>query len=594
MSTVERQVRIARRRLLTNVLAEQAAWALLVAAAAWGLFVVVQRALSLEIPVAVGLSAAGLLAVVGTALLTWRHAVGRLEAAVAIDAAAGLKERVSTALAVAGSGDPFAAAAVRDAEKVAAGVRVPAHIRYRAPQLWPWTTAVTLAAVLTHFLMPELNLLASAPKDQRPGDDEAAHVRQEITAAVDQQLQRVQQRVEENPSLAGLAEQLRELEIPESPTATPEDVRREAVKRIDNVSDRLREKLDTDQLRSLDEMKRQLARLEAPQGNDPASKLAADLSRGDLNSAQKRLEELKKQIQELADNADPEAAKQLADLAEKLESLSKQLEQLNDEQRLQKELENKAGLSEEQAKELLEKMAQMDPKQFEKELQNALAESGMTPEQIQQMAEKMLQSQQARESMLQMAQSLAQAASACQNAGDGDAAAQAMAALGAAAGQLSALEMADQLMQELQVQLAELDRLKQGACQGDGLGPPDGGDEIGQQGPQYGRGYGSRIGSERVAHQYQATRIQGQSQGGEIIGQMLVDAPMVRGEARTEVFDAVRSAVRDATDAIEREEVPRQYERTLRLYFERLAGLVDRGQKPADDGADEPAEASEE
>lgn len=73
--------------------------------------------------------------------------------------------------------------------------------------------------------------------------------------------------------------------------------------------------------------------------------------------------------------------------------------------------------------------------------------------------------------------------------------------------------------------------------------------------------------------------------GGEIIGQMLIDAPQIKGDAAAELRDAVNSAVRDATDAVERNQIPRQYERVLKVYFERLAGLIGE-QATADENAD--------
>ena len=73
--------------------------------------------------------------------------------------------------------------------------------------------------------------------------------------------------------------------------------------------------------------------------------------------------------------------------------------------------------------------------------------------------------------------------------------------------------------------------------------------------------------------------------GGEIIGQTLIDAAQIKGEAGAEARDAVNSAVRDATDAVERNQIPRQYERVLKVYFERLAGLIGE-QATADENAD--------
>jgi hypothetical protein len=82
--------------------------------------------------------------------------------------------------------------------------------------------------------------------------------------------------------------------------------------------------------------------------------------------------------------------------------------------------------------------------------------------------------------------------------------------------------------------------------------------------------------------------------GGEIIGQMLIDAPQIKGDAAAELRDAVNSAVRDATDAVERNQIPRQYERVLKIYFERLAGLIGEQPKTAESAdADENAAADE-
>jgi len=54
---------------------------------------------------------------------------------------------------------------------------------------------------------------------------------------------------------------------------------------------------------------------------------------------------------------------------------------------------------------------------------------------------------------------------------------------------------------------------------------------------------------------------------------MLVDAPLLKGEAAADVHDAVSASQRDATDAIERNAIPRQYERAVKTYFDSLAGL---------------------
>lgn len=573
MSAVLRQVRAAHRRLAANIWFEQLSHGLLVAGLLWGALTLIDRALFVQIPPALNVSAAvgGLLLTLAAGLA--RNRIGRLDAALAIDRAAGLKERISTALACAHDADPFVRAAVRDAEQAAARVNVPELIRFRTPQALPWSAAVVVSAALVYVLMPELNLLAARSKDDSAQAAEAASLRRELNVALEEQVGRLQQRLEQHPTLAGLADQLKQLEIPDQPAATPEDIRREAVKRIDHVTERLRQKLDEGRMTGLEAFKKQLAGLQTHQGDDPASKLGAELSRGDLSAARQALEELKKRLGELAQHARPEDGRQLEELSRKLETLASQLAEISEDRKLIRELEKRAGLTEQQARELLEKLAQMDPKQLESALAQRLQNSGMSPEQIQEQARKVAQNLQARQAARQMAQALAKAAQACrQCAGAGQSATgadQATAALGAAQAQLSDLEMADQMMLELQATLEELDELKVSACQG-----RESRDQTGLQGAGKGLGFGAGVGREPVAHRYRPTQIKGSTQGGQIIGRMLIDAPMIRGQAQAEVYDAVSAAVRDATDAIEREEVPRQYERVLRLYFERLAGLI--------------------
>ena len=165
MSRLEQQVGQARWRLTTNVLMQRIALGVLIATGVWTLVLLTERAFALGIPVVHGIWVAGLIAATIAAVGTYLARVKPLQAAVAIDQAAGLKERISTGLAVRRDSDPFAQAVVRDAERTAAGVHVRTHLPYRAPALWPWSAACIVAAVILGFFMPELNLLAGQDPD---------------------------------------------------------------------------------------------------------------------------------------------------------------------------------------------------------------------------------------------------------------------------------------------------------------------------------------------------------------------------------------------------------------------------------------------
>ncbi len=584
MSSLDRQINHARRRLTQNVLFQRLSFGILLVAGLWALTIVVARLFALNVPLWHGAWVAALIAAFIAAIGTSLARPSALRAAVVLDSAAGLKERLSTALVLHQSADPFARAAVRDAERSAGRIHVPSHIRYRPPTLWPWSAALVLVALILVQFMPTVDLLAGEPEPELavPAAEVAAE-RQAIERAFDERLNKLKELAEENPDLKNLMEDLQPLDMPDTPGVTPEDIRREAVKRIDDVRDKLKEQLDAANREQMMGLKRMLNKLEPQPGNDPGSKLSQALASGDFKAAQEALQDLVKQIEEAAKNADdPETRKKLAEMQRKLSQMANQIAKLSDTVQLQKELENKAGLSEEQAKKLLEELSKMDPKQLEKELQKRLGEKGLTQEQIKQIAKKIQQNQQARKTCQNLAQSLAQAAQGCQQCnqpgGAGAGSSQAGGALGDAMGQLSQLEMSEQLMNELQAQLSDLDNLRGDVCEGGmcnrfGRGRPG---PIGMQGPQYGRGIGARIGQEKVAYGRDPTKAKTRFNSGAVIGTMLVDGPQVGGEASREDLEAAHAEVRDAQDAIERQEVPRQYDKVLREYFERLAGLVDR------------------
>ncbi len=105
---------------------------------------------------------------------------------------------------------------------------------------------------------------------------------------------------------------------------------------------------------------------------------------------------------------------------------------------------------------------------------------------------------------------------------------------------------------------------------------------MGEQGPNFGLGFGSKTGKQKTATVGKPTKIQSQMQAGQIIGKVLVDGPQIKGQATAEQREAVTAAQRDMEDAIEHDQIPRQYERATRQYFERLAGLI--GEKAAKAG----------
>lgn len=408
MSVIDRQIRRTRIRLLLNAAWNAGALGLLIAGTLWSLTIVVERTFVFGLPLGTSAAASAAAGLIIAGIATNRARFDALTAALELDQAAGLKERISSALVYRGHTDPFAQAVVVDAERIAGSVHVPSHVKYRPPALWPWSAASFLASLLCFLFMPVLDLLAGAQRESVGDESTTVQEKQAIEAALQTQLRKFQERLAEKPALADLRGEIEKLQLPNEPTKTPEDIRREAVKRIENVADKWRERLEADDLRAHDQLKRDLAKLETPGGDDHASKLMEALSAGDMNGAQAALSKLKQELENAAKNGDAEAKKRLNETAEKLEDFAKQLEKLAEQQKTEKDLENKGGLTTEQAKQLLRELDGKTPEEIAKELQKRLTDSGLTKQQIEQMARKIAQEQQTRRQLRDLAKAMSQ------------------------------------------------------------------------------------------------------------------------------------------------------------------------------------------
>src|SRR5690349_3366922 len=80
------------------------------------------------------------------------------QAAVSIDQQLALKEKFSTALFIRASKDPFAAAAVRDAEKTAENVSLRKRFPVQFPLAGMGTLGAALCAALVAWLLPTFDL----------------------------------------------------------------------------------------------------------------------------------------------------------------------------------------------------------------------------------------------------------------------------------------------------------------------------------------------------------------------------------------------------------------------------------------------------
>jgi hypothetical protein len=376
---------------------------------------------------------------------------------------------------------------------------------------------------------------------------------------------------------------------PNKPQARDVDeIRREAMRNLTQLSEQIAQKQEGEQARTLEAMERNLEQLKTP-GPGPMTEFARSLARGNYADAKQKLDEMAEKLATGQMNeAEKEAAQdQLSQLKEQLEQMAQNSEQI--EQALRQ-----AGLTPEQAAKLAQ--AASDPQAMKEAL-----------EQNQSLSE------QQKQQMMEMAQAQCDASEACQGmAGAMGQMAAAMGQEGSASemssgmesmsDQLSQMEMMQQEMQNLQNAMSECNAQMQklGQCMSDGSGGQCFGEGSGQGqwaagdssqsqgsgsgGP--GQGQGGSMDSEAADFMLERKKIEVANQGGPIIGETIVYGAQVRGEAKATFQQTVAQARAQSSEAIESKAVPKQYESAIQHYFGRLEAVArsQQGQtaKPAD------------
>jgi hypothetical protein len=173
MSRLDNHILTIRNRLALGVFLEAAAWAGTVLAMVIAMAVIGQRVLDRALPHTLMLLAIGFSAtVIGALVYSLIRRPSPQTAAIKIDQVLGLKEKYSTALYARQLSDPFAAAAVLDAERAANQVSLYKRFPLKLPRQAMTAAAMFLLAFLLALFMPTLHLFSKPPQAQnRPSGD---------------------------------------------------------------------------------------------------------------------------------------------------------------------------------------------------------------------------------------------------------------------------------------------------------------------------------------------------------------------------------------------------------------------------------------
>ncbi|MFB3892771.1 MAG: hypothetical protein ACE15C_12190 [Phycisphaerae bacterium] len=472
------------------------------------------------------------------------------QVAVRIDQRLGTRERFSTALALSGASDPFARAACAEARRTAGHFDVKGQFPVRPTRRWILTLTTWLVAAGVLLLMPPLDLLGKGRaendrKEEAKKLDDAKVLVKESTDKVEMAIRQLNNK-ELSDELAKLGDM--------KDAAKADDVKREAIRKLDDLAQKLDKLQNNQKMESLKDLKDMLKGLRgSPQGL--SNEINRNIAKGDFQGAAQVLKDIQKQIDQgkLTKEQKDALNNQLKDLARQLESIAEENKKLQDE------LE-KQGLDKE--------LAKLDGEK----LKEALEKQGLTKEQVEQLMKKA----EACKSACRAAGKLAKAMSKCAQAGmDGQSIDGPMAELTDELGELEAaqaeLEQAELALSECKKAMACLGKKCDGEGELGGIGEWDEGDisRIGKGTGGPGVGWGKRpTDPNGTPLPLDKTKVDGKNQEGPAVASWYYKGPQVKGESKKELKDMVKAGSDAAAAAINENEIPKKYEGAVRKYFD--------------------------
>ena len=555
LEALDKKLRSVRLRCSVNLLLKHAGRVLAAAGIIVMLAVLTDRLLALGIINAINIRVILAFSVIAIILVLFFWLLkqpSRMQVSLLLDERLKLRERFSTTLALTDYDDPFADAARSEAKQKVEQVELKGHFPIRPSRCWTYAIGAWLIAAALISFMPQKDLLGFIRKDrqERQHAEQLEKTKVDIKKAADPVKLAIKQLGK--PELADALSKLDQ--VPQD--AKPQDIKRQAISQLGDISDKLRQMQNGMKLDSVNQLQKMLKQLKG--SSDVFSqKLRLALAKGQFSQASNYLSELQKELAK--GNLTPEQQKalagQLQDLAKRLQELAQKNEEF------EKELE-KLGLNKE--------LAKMD----EQQLRQTLLKQGLSADNI--------------EDIIRKASAFRSAANMCAGLGS------AMAACGTGAGQLSGDELAaaveqlgqfDALQQQLMLTQASLDEITRAiACLGQGMC-----DGLGAQGPFRegqsnrsgsgtggpGMGYGPR-GTEAGNTSTQRTRLKNQPGQGPVIASWYFQESQIKGEAKRDFTQVVQAARDNAAAAINENEIPRKYEEAIKKYF---GGLEESGGK---------------
>jgi hypothetical protein len=541
MDVLKQQVRRARRRLaLQRFLAVLTwSWSAWLLAAAVVVTVDKYKPIGLEAWAwpAIGLGA-GLLTAIIWSLVTRRT---ELEAAIEIDRRFGLKERVSSTYALDAEqlGSSAGRALVEDAVKRVQRLHVADQFRVRLSR-WSWLPVVPGVAVflIALFLQPDLNA------NKAGGSVASKAEKKQVKASVDPLRKKSLERRKEarDKGLLEAEELFAKLEQGTKDLAKSELTdKKQALMELNDLAKDMEKRRE--QLGAAEKMQEQFKQLK-DLDKGPADKMADAMKNGDFQMAMKELNQLRDKLDNGKLDAEAKAA------------LEKQLKQMEDKLRKMADAHDKAMQN---MKKQIEELKQKGQGQQAKELEEKLA-------QMQQQGSQMKVAK-------KMADQLGQC-SKCMQQGDKAGASQAMSKLQE---QLAELQQQADEVAMLEDAMSSLEMAKDAMnckeCNGEGcqacMGMGMGMNRRPGMGLGRGRGQGPRP-EEKTDSKFYDTKVKQQTGKGAALVVDFVDGPNMKGQVQQQIQTEFESMKTEETDPLTGQQLPRAYREHTQKYFDSL------------------------
>jgi hypothetical protein len=549
MNEIKRQVGRAQRRLVLEQFARIAGWSLFATLVVAAIGLAVPRIWIIAVdPQAWDWSWIG--GGIGVGLLmaiVWTFVVRRsaLDAAIELDRRFGLKERVSSTLALSGEelksnvGQALVSDAIRRVE------RIDVREQFRVSPTWrialPLAPAILIAVLIT---------LPVATKKAEAGAESTPEIKKQIQTATIKLQERLRE-AQKKAEAQGLQDSdvLKEINKELDKLAKHESAdRKDALIKINDLAKEI-EKRKQD-LGGAEKMRKELDKLKDI-AKGPAEKVTDALKEGDFGKAQEEMKKLSEELKagKLSQEAQEKLAKQLEQMQEKLQQSMQ--DQKEARERLQQQIEQKLA-------------------------EGNVGEAAKLQQQLDQMNQNAKEAQQM---MQQLADKFGEAAKALKEGGDPKQAAEQLDKL--AAEMQKAQEQLDQManLDEVLDQLADAkDAMKCDNCQGEGCPQCQGdsqGDKIAKQnkgngkGRNNGRGEGLRD-EEETDKSFYETRVAADAKKGQSVRIGDASGPNKAGKSQETIKDEIRASLAKEPEALEDVTLPRDQRENAKQYFERL------------------------